>query len=610
MIKEVDNALQVIVDTEIGEGQFVIKFDAPTREKVAEWGGAHAVDLFLYEIHEDRAKRSCGRISVYQKNGEAPTLENLGPEYKIGEYEAPRFFALTYMLTVWTGTPMDEHQVLGQLTARFAHEQTLLLPSLESIPILKLLGVTASLEISELPQDRIFTDLWPAIGNTHTPFVSLTVTLPLVWFDAPAIEYRVDKVTVRFPDEVPNAAPSITEPPAGNTGRRPQIKGTCVAGATVTVATTNGTITPATVTPGGTATTWTLPNLTDDLAIGRHELTATQTVPGSAPSPASTPLTITVVATPARLVVWGEGADQLTTGAPTEQGFTQVACAGAGGVNYPLVAVAIDKDGKLRVWGQNAAQLSEAPTEEGFTQVACTGYGRAGTLVAVAIDKDGKLRVWGQNAAQLSEAPTEEGFTQVACTGYGVVNYPLVAVAIDKDGKLRVWGQNAAQLSEAPTEEGFTQVACTGLGGADSPLVAVAIDKDGKLRVWGQNAAQLSEAPTEEGFTQVACTGSGRADSPLVAVAIDKDGKLRVWGQNAAQLSEAPTEEGFTQVACTGSGRADSPLVAVAIDKDGKLRVWGQNAAQLPEAPTEEGFTQVACTGSGGADSPLVAVAL
>jgi Pvc16 N-terminal domain len=168
MIHEVDEALRGL----LGEGILrttgaEVVFEAPRREWAAR-RAAPTVDLFLYDIQEDVARRQAGRIGQPDADG-APVA--LG--------EPPRWYRLSYLVTVWTKLPQDEHRLLSALLAGLVGEKTL--PRSRLRGSLAELGLPVRLDIALPPADkRASADLWNALGGELRPSLDLVVTAPLL----------------------------------------------------------------------------------------------------------------------------------------------------------------------------------------------------------------------------------------------------------------------------------------------------------------------------------------------------------------------------------------------------------------------------------------------
>lgn len=167
MIHDVDESLRALVRRDALSGSRVeIAFDAPTRD----WStrqNAPTVNLYLYDIREDRERREVAWEPVRNEAG------------IVTEHRPPaRRFRLSYLITAWTQRPEDEHRLLSAVLASFLRHPYL--PSdvlagalLEAaVPIL----VTVALPP---PPDRSLADVWSALGGELKPSLDLVISAPM-----------------------------------------------------------------------------------------------------------------------------------------------------------------------------------------------------------------------------------------------------------------------------------------------------------------------------------------------------------------------------------------------------------------------------------------------
>jgi hypothetical protein len=168
MIHDVDQLLERLVRRDALNGSSVdLVFDAPTKDWVARRSGP-AVDLYLYDIREDLARRVPTWEDVRTPGGEVT-----------GRRQPPRRFRLAYLVTAWTQRPEDEHRLLSSLLLCFLRN-----------PMLKPGDLGGSLDESGLPvyidvgqpetQDRSLADIWSALGGELKPSLDVVVTAPIV----------------------------------------------------------------------------------------------------------------------------------------------------------------------------------------------------------------------------------------------------------------------------------------------------------------------------------------------------------------------------------------------------------------------------------------------
>jgi len=168
MIHDVDQLLEKLVRRDAVNGSGVdLVFDAPTKDWVARRSGP-AVNLYLYDIREDLARRVPTWEDVRGKGGEVE-----------GRKQPPRRFRLAYLVTAWTQRPEDEHRLLSSLLLCFLRN-----------PMLKPGDLGGALDETDLPvyidvgqpetQDRSLADIWSALGGELKPSLDVVVTAPIV----------------------------------------------------------------------------------------------------------------------------------------------------------------------------------------------------------------------------------------------------------------------------------------------------------------------------------------------------------------------------------------------------------------------------------------------
>ena len=169
MIHEVDESLRRLVLRDAVNGSGVeLSFEAPTKEWASR-RNTPTINVYLYDIREDLARREVEYEEIRDADGRV--TERRPP---------PRRYKLSYLVTVWTQRPEDEHRVLASLLACFlAHER---LP--EDVLSEGLAGQPYAIRTTVAlppPEDRALADVWSALGGELKPSLDLVVTAP---FDA------------------------------------------------------------------------------------------------------------------------------------------------------------------------------------------------------------------------------------------------------------------------------------------------------------------------------------------------------------------------------------------------------------------------------------------
>ncbi|SER93511.1 DUF4255 domain-containing protein [Actinokineospora terrae] len=174
MIHEVDEALRgLLVDGGVPGADGELAFEAPTTDWTAR-RTAPTVNVFLYDIREDRARRGSGAIEELDEKGRVT-----------GWREPPRWFRLSYLVTAWTNRPQDEHRLLSRalsvLVRRERVEDRWLTGSLAE------LGLSVTLETAgPVSSGSAATDIWSALGGELKPAIDVLVLAPLIGHHTPA----------------------------------------------------------------------------------------------------------------------------------------------------------------------------------------------------------------------------------------------------------------------------------------------------------------------------------------------------------------------------------------------------------------------------------------
>jgi hypothetical protein len=165
MISDVDASLSALLRAEALSGNETdVVFDAPTTEWASRRSGP-VVDVFLYDIREDPARRDIAALPQRDLTGRIT-----------GRKPGIRYFRLSYLLTAWTKRPEDEHRLLGQLLEA--------LLQYDRIPQDHLRGrfsdetIVLALALPSA-QDRSLTDLWNALGGEMKPSIDLVAVVPM-----------------------------------------------------------------------------------------------------------------------------------------------------------------------------------------------------------------------------------------------------------------------------------------------------------------------------------------------------------------------------------------------------------------------------------------------
>jgi hypothetical protein len=168
MIQDLDESLRALVRRDALNGSGVeVSFDAPTKDWAAR-RNTPTVDLYLYDIREDLARREVIWEPVRDKTGRVTDRR-----------PPPRRFKFSYLATAWTQRAEDEHRLLSSLLSCFLANETmppdLLTGALAGIDLLVLITIALP-----PPADRSLSDVWTALGGELKPSLDLVVTAPVV----------------------------------------------------------------------------------------------------------------------------------------------------------------------------------------------------------------------------------------------------------------------------------------------------------------------------------------------------------------------------------------------------------------------------------------------
>lgn len=197
MIHDVDDAIRTLIERDaVNGGDVEVDFDVPSKEWAAK-RNKPTVNVYLFQIEEELDRRLVQRERVVDDEGRTSARRL-----------PPRFFELSYMVTVWTQRAEDDHRLLSAvLLSLLPHQQIPpdVLPterSEDAPPLQMTIGVPSSGGGSLLT-------MWTQIGGTLRPALELNVIVP---FDVEA--------------ELP-AGPPVTETPrlrvADDEGREEEV---------------------------------------------------------------------------------------------------------------------------------------------------------------------------------------------------------------------------------------------------------------------------------------------------------------------------------------------------------------------------------------------------
>ena len=266
--------------------------------------------------------------------------------------------------------------------------------------------------------------------------------------------------------------------------------------------------------------------------------------------------------------------------------------------------LALDKNGKAWAWGANFFTILgvSALTQSALVPVAVGGSTRTfceiqcGEQTSFAIDKNGKLWVWGYNASGHLGINSFVGSISTPTAVYGTKTFCKVSsgryntLAIDKNGKLWSWGQNdVGQLGDGTTADKYTPVAVCITGKTFCQIeagfdVGIAMDKDNKVWSWGNDASgQLGIGGNYNKLTPVSLQATNKTfcftynGTYEQGLAIGNNNVLWYWGQNQIYYPN-PTKsprsvQNYSNISyCQVAANAGA---IIALDQNGKIWGWG-----------------------------------
>lgn len=203
MLADLDIAISRYLTAETLPGQSIkVELDPPTKDWASRRTGP-VLNLFLADVREDLDRRTVNPREIVNENGQVTARV------------APlRFYAVTYLLTAWTATPEDDHQLLGSALIALL-KQDIVPPSYIGGQLAAIVAKGFSITTrvgGKTFTERMVTELMTAIGGDYRPTLSIVASIP---------------VPTGIPTE---AGPPQTAPPAikvGNTdsGAQSEVRG-------------------------------------------------------------------------------------------------------------------------------------------------------------------------------------------------------------------------------------------------------------------------------------------------------------------------------------------------------------------------------------------------
>ncbi|WP_328667223.1 DUF4255 domain-containing protein [Streptomyces sp. NBC_00322] len=167
LVQQVDETLRAeLMRGPLRGTNIQLSFDTPDADWAARRSGP-CVNLFLYGVEEDTSRSQSGGVTVLDEQG--TVIGNTGP---------PRYFRLTYLVSVWAQSAQDEHGVLGTLLEWCVCTEELVAhapPGGNGGSRRLSLGLREAGDTPETTASR----LWPTLGISARPALDLAVTVPV-----------------------------------------------------------------------------------------------------------------------------------------------------------------------------------------------------------------------------------------------------------------------------------------------------------------------------------------------------------------------------------------------------------------------------------------------
>lgn len=270
-------------------------------------------------------------------------------------------------------------------------------------------------------------------------------------------------------------------------------------------------------------------------------------------------------------------------------------------VVYGHSAYAVTKDGKVKVWGENAnyqlgtGSSGAVGTPQELTTISNVKQIAAGSGFAIALLNDGTLKGWGTNGN--GKLLNLSGATGTPSSLTGISNVKSLSadndsvIALLHDGTVRTWGYNVyGQLGTGNTTTQTTPFAVPQLANIIQVSIrgfhTMALRKDGTVFIWGLNHQYaLGTGNTVSSYVPISVPGLNakfiHASSNSASYALLQDNTMKVWGQNMAGKLGTGTTQSITPTAVPLDtipvAVYSNAISTVVVGFDGKTYVSGRN---------------------------------
>ena len=170
MLADLDAALSTYLSTQTLDGQTIrVELDPPTKDWAARRTGP-VLNLFLADIREDLDRRTVTPRELINESGMVQA--RLAPI---------RFYSVTYLLTAWTTTPEDDHQLLGSSLIALLRQDVIPVEYCGG-KLAEMVGEGYSITTrigGKTFTERMVTELMTAIGGDYRPTLSIVASIPV-----------------------------------------------------------------------------------------------------------------------------------------------------------------------------------------------------------------------------------------------------------------------------------------------------------------------------------------------------------------------------------------------------------------------------------------------
>jgi hypothetical protein len=228
-------------------------------------------------------------------------------------------------------------------------------------------------------------------------------------------------------------------------------------------------------------------------------------------------------------------------------------------------AIALNADGSVVAWGNNANGQTTIPAGLGTSVVSVAAAGN----ISGVVKSDGTVQLWGAALGGVTTPPAGlTGVKQLVIGGSQSVGI-YHALALKNDGSVVGWGDNTRGQALPPPGLGVVSALAANDRGS------IALKADGTVVRWGADfTGALPLPPGLAGVTAIAAHGAGAH-----GLALKADGTVVAWGINGNTQATPPA--GLNGVVAIAAGQFHS----LALKADGSVVAWGSTTSGKINVP-------------------------